>query len=46
MLSRHEEDEKQKAERRILDLEWDEQRSTERDLRNARERNRQVGKFY
>ena len=45
MLSRHEEEEKQKAERKILDLEWDEQRQLERDIRIARERNNHLENY-
>ncbi|XP_032241397.2 coiled-coil domain-containing protein 177 isoform X2 [Nematostella vectensis] len=42
MLSRHEEAEQLRKERLMLDLEWDEQKQLENDLRQAREKQRRA----
>lgn len=41
MMSRHEEQERARKERMMLELEWDEQRKLEEQLKQARDRQRQ-----
>ena len=41
MMSRHEEQERARKERMMLELEWDEQKKLEEQLRQARHRQRQ-----
>ena len=41
MMSRHEDEERARKERLMLELEWDEQRKLEEQLRQARQRQKQ-----
>ena len=42
MMSRHEDEERARKERLMLELEWDEQRKLEEQLRQARQRQKQA----
>ena len=42
MVSRHEDEERARKERLMLELEWDEQRKLEEQLRQARQRQKQA----
>ena len=42
MVSRHEDEERARKERLMLELEWDEQRRLEEQLRQARQRQKQA----
>ena len=42
MMSRHEDEERARKERLMLELEWDEQRTLEAQLRQARQRQKQA----